>query len=243
MIIGIHQSGYFPWMGYFDKMAKSDLFILLDEVQLSDNSEMFRNVFLNKAGQKKYLTICYDKKDYMSKKNCEIHTNKNIKWQTDHKNFIVDTYKKSPFFNEIWDKILFIFEKEYDFAYDSSVDTVNVISNMLNIQTKIIRQSEIQYDRSLKKNELVLELCKKNKATVYLSGNGARSYMNVEDFNKCGIEVEYQKFEYPIYKQMNTSDFVPNLSIIDIFFNCGIEKTKNIFWENIKKNEQVRKVL
>ena len=62
MIVGIHQLHYFPWMGYLDKMAKSDAFVLLDEVQLNDASYMFRHTLLDKNGEKKYITIPFNKK-------------------------------------------------------------------------------------------------------------------------------------------------------------------------------------
>ena len=65
MIVGIHQLHYFPWMGYLDKMAKSDAFVLLDEVQLNDASYMFRHTLLDKNGEKKYITIPFNKKGYM----------------------------------------------------------------------------------------------------------------------------------------------------------------------------------
>ena len=57
MLAAIHQHHYFPWLGYMDKMAKADTFLLLDRVQLNDASYMFRHQLLDKNGEKKYITI------------------------------------------------------------------------------------------------------------------------------------------------------------------------------------------
>ncbi len=68
MRAAIHQPHYFPWLGYFDKMAKADLFVFMDEVQLEDRSYMLRNRFLRKDGELMYLSITASKKGYREKK-------------------------------------------------------------------------------------------------------------------------------------------------------------------------------
>lgn len=233
MKVSIHQPHYFPWMGYLDKMAKSDKFILMDEVQLTDKSNMFRNKFLSHGGQEKFLTVCFTKKGYMDKPFTEVTINKNVDWQTKHVNFLKDSYKKAPFFVEIWDRIEPILSNKYDFLCDVDVATVLLFKELFGIDTEIIYQHDLNYDKKLRKNELVLELCKCVSADEYLSGNGARKYMNVDYFQRNGVSVEYQVFEYPRYKQYNVDEFIPNLSALDILFNCGIDGARKIFWDNV----------
>ncbi len=62
MRVGIHQINYLPWMGYFNKIAKSDVFILMDEVQMTDGGMMQRNRVLNKNGEISFLTVAFEKK-------------------------------------------------------------------------------------------------------------------------------------------------------------------------------------
>lgn len=234
MRIAIHQPHYFPWLGYLDKMAKVDKFVLLDDVQLTDKSNMFRNKFLSKSGKDKYLTVCFTKKGYMEKPYREVELNKSINWQKDHINFILDNYKKSNYFEEIWERISPLFNKEYRYLCDVSIDSLLLLKEIFGISTEIIFQSNLSYDIQSKKNDLVIDICKVMNANQYLSGNGARKYMKLDLFEENNINVAYQQFEHPIYSQCNSVNFMPNLSALDILFNCGIEKSREIFWNNVK---------
>ena len=72
MKVAIHQPHYFPWMGYLDKMAKADKYIVLDEVQLEDRSPMVRNKFLQNNGEEHILGLSIRKKGYREKMTKEI---------------------------------------------------------------------------------------------------------------------------------------------------------------------------
>jgi len=238
MQIAIHQPHYFPWLGFFDKMAKVDKFIVMDVVQLTERSNMYRNLVLSQSGAEKYLTITFEKKDYIEKAYRELAINKSIKWQHNHRNFIKENYRKAEFFTEVWDKISWIFEKKYDLLFEAVYDSLVVIKEMLGINTSLINQSELIYNSNLRKSDLNLSLCMAVSADTYLSGNGARKYMNDMIFEQNGVKVVYQKFTYPTYNQINSEGFVPNLSSLDILFNCGIERTREIFWENVKSTNE-----
>ncbi len=233
MKVAIHQPHYFPWLGYLDKMAKVDEFVILDEVQLTDSSNMCRNRFLTKTGKERYLTVSFEKDGYMQKRFCDVGLNKQINWQRDHKNFILDTYRKLPGFDETWPKINHIFEKEYETAYEVSMDSMYALRDLFGINTQLVYQSAIDYCRESKKNDLVLELCEAVHADAYLSGNGAKKYMQLDTFAKRNIAVEFQAFSCPQYQQAYSPEFIPNLSSLDLLFNCGIEKSREIFWNNI----------
>ena len=111
MKVAIHQPHYFPWMGYFDKMAKVDKFIIMDDVQLEDSSVMVRNKFLENTGVEKLLSLNVDKKGYLEKKCREINLKDWQKVRKKHSKFLYYNYKNAPYFNEIWEKISCVFEK------------------------------------------------------------------------------------------------------------------------------------
>lgn len=236
MRVGIHQLHYFPWLGYMNKMAKSDIFIILDDVQLSDSSYMFRHKLLCKNGSEKYITIPFNKKNYMQRKFGEIELNPAVPWQKNHVNFIKDSYSKAPFFKEVWDVIGGFYEKEFETLFDVTNESVMLMREMLDVKTKLIYQSELP-EAAGKKNDLVLDLCKEVNADIYLSGNGARKYMDVASFENEGIKVQFQKFSLPEYNQMYSEQFVPGLCGLDMLFNIGIENSKQLLKETLNQKE------
>ena len=127
MIAAIHQHHYFPWLGYMDKMARADVFLLLDRVQLNDNSYMFRHQLLDKNGEKKYITIPFQKKGYMLRAYNELELNPAVDWQTRQKNFICDNYRRHPFFREIWHEIEPVFTEKYSCLWEVTDASVQIM--------------------------------------------------------------------------------------------------------------------
>lgn len=229
MVVGIHQPNYFPWMGYFDKMDNADVFILLDDVQLTDSSVTQRNRVLNCNGIPTYITVAFQKEGYMQKPLREIQLNQDVAWQKRQVDFLRGTYGKTPYFNEVWELIQPIFTKNYATLVEVNYATICLVKELLGITTKVIWQSEMNYSHEGHKNDLILNLCESVSADVYLSGKGAQKYMNLESFKHAGIKVEFQNFIMPEYKQIYSQSFCSGLSMLDVLLNCGIKGTKKLF--------------
>ncbi len=229
MKVAIHQPHYFPWEGYLKKIASVDKFILMDEVQLTDSSPMYRHSLMTVKGEPKYITIPFDKTEYKHKYYKDILLNDKIDWQQNHLNFLKENYGKSPFYKEVMDSIMPIFTKKYTRICDVTIDSVKLLVILLEIDTEIIYMSDLNYPRDSKKNQLVLDLCLAAGADYYLSGRGAKKYMELEPFNERGIEVEFQEFTQQPYPQHYSTEFVGGLSSLDMLFSVGIEETKKRF--------------
>ncbi len=237
MKVAIHQPHYFPWLGYLNKMARTDTFILMDEVQLTDSSNMYRNQLLTSGGVPKYLTIPFYKTDYKHKAYKELLINTSVEWQINHANFIRENYRKSPYFEEIWELVSPLLTKEYLQLSEVVIESVYLLKKIFEIPTRIILQSELDYPRDSKKNQLVLDLCLASGADHYLSGNGAKKYMEIEPFTEKGIRVAFQDYAVSEYKQnIGQMPFVPGLSTLDQLFNLGKEQSKEIFQEKLLTN-------
>ncbi len=243
MRVAIHQPHYFPWLGYFDKMAKADVFVLLDEVQFEKNSYMARNRIIDPRGDLKYLIITIDKKGYCEKKYSEINTVNNEAWRRKNLALLTEYYRKAPFHQEIIPYLSDFYQGYYETVCEWTVASILLIKNLLNIKTELVYQKNIVYDRSNKKSDMDMEICKSLNADTYLSGRGASlEYLNRERFAENGIKIVFQNFSHPIYPQINTSTFVSGISILDMLFNCGIEESRCIFWENVKKTNEFKEV-
>lgn len=237
MIAGIHQPHYFPWLGFLDKVAKSDKFIILDQVQLEKGSQMIRNRVLDISGNIKYLTISADTKDYLGREYRSIKVKDTDIWIKNQKNVLINYYRRAKYFDEVYAFMEEFYKNDFDTLFEWVFESVKEVCRVLSIDTPFVLQSEIEYDRDNRKSDMVMEICKALSADTYLSGRGGSSqYLDREKFWDNGIEIRFQVFEHPVYQQCQTSGFVSGLSVIDALFNCGIEGTKIIFWENCDKD-------
>jgi len=239
MTVAIHQPLYFPWIGYLDKMAKADKFIILDSVAMTKPSPITRNRFLTEDGIEKYLTAGIVSKSHTKLKISEVKLNPvdSINSLAKHENFLRFNYRKAPYFKEVWPSIENLLNYSGESLLEFLLRIINYLREVFDIKTELIFQSTIEYDKTQKSNEMLILLLKSLNADIYLSGTGAKDYMDDKLYEDALIEVRYQKFTSPLYKQFNTTDFIPNLSSIDMLFNCGLKGSRELFWTNVGNSE------
>ncbi len=225
MIVSIHQSQYLPWPAYFKKIAISDKFILLDDVQFQKNGVQNRNKLRNKNSDF-WLTIPLSG-SLEDKINEKIPSND--KWIKKHLQSITQSYSKAPYWSNHSDKVSSIYEGKLSRLDKINKSFIDYILMYLEIETDILLSSELQVEGQ--KSELVHNLCKKVGATHYISGEGAKDYLDIGLFSKNSIEVSFLKSYNPIYEQHHGS-FIPNLSILDMIMNVDKEKMTDYLQKN-----------
>jgi hypothetical protein len=213
--ITIHQPAYLPWLGYFDKIKKSDVFIFLDSVQFEKNSFINRNK-IKTANGPIWLTVPVFSKNHFQTSLKYTEINNKANWRRDHFLSIYYNYRKAKRFDECYEKLKLLYEKEYTFLSDLCWSQLLFWLNELKIDTKVIRASDLNIQS--KKSDLILDLCKYFEADCYLSGSLGKDYLVEGDFHKEGIKIEYQNYQHPIYEQL-WRVFLPNLSIVDLWMN------------------------
>lgn len=237
MIVGIHQPHYFPWLGFLNKIANSDSFVILDRVQLEKGSQMIRNRVLDNNGNIKYITISAETKDFLNKEYRFLRVKDKDIWTRNQRNALANYYGKAKFTNDILGILDEYFSNDFETLFEWVFESVRLSCSLLGIKTPLILQSELEYDSNNKKSDLVMNICKNVSADIYLSGMGASvKYLDKNKFKENGIEICFQNFIHPTYKQCQTEDFIPGLSILDVLFNCGVDNTKRLFWETISGN-------
>ena len=223
MLVSIHQPSYFPWQGLLNKINQSDLFILMDEVQLQDRGFQHRNLFLDKHFIQHLLTIPIEKKFYRNQKLKELKTANNF-WQKKHLHFFQHNYNHHPFYNEIMESILPLYQQNYTFLIDFLESNLRLNMQLFQIDTQLVLQSELNYHKDATKCTLILDLLKQVDASEYLSGIGAKHYQKNEDFTKENIVLLYQNYQQTPYSQYKAKTFYPGLSSLDLLFNVGKDK-------------------
>jgi hypothetical protein len=224
MIVAIHQPSYWPWLGLIDKIAKADIFIILDTVEVKRQSFQYRNIFYCN-GTGKFLTVPIHRN---SRTRIDRLRFKNDTWMQDHLNKLSAYYKKAPFFKEIISGIEWLYHDTFDRPVDFIVQTMIESLKLFDINTMIRLSSEL--DPQQRKGQLMLELSQKVSADVYLSGKGAAAYMeNVAgEFTKAGIKIIHQDFNHPVYRQNSNYPFVEGLAGLDLLFFQGIANSRKL---------------
>lgn len=241
MIAAIHQPHYFPWLGYFDKMAKVDCFVLLDQVQFEKGSQMNRNRIIDTNGNIKYITISGETTDHLNTEYRNIRTKDNSIWIRNQYNAIENYYRKAPAKKEMMPLIEHFFESDYSTVCEWTIGSIELIKSLLEIKTIILKQSDIDYDRQCRKSDLVYALCKAIGSAVYFSGKGGSvDYLDYNMFSENGITIIFQDFQHPVYNQINTNSFIPGVSVLDMLFNCGIDMTRSVFWQNVSSSSEFK---
>ena len=219
MILSAHQPAYLPWLGYLEKIARADVFVYLDTVQFEKNSFINRNRIKTPQGVQ-WLTIPVRAKGHLSMTLRDLATDATQPWHARHLKAITMNYSRAPHYTTCFPK----FEK-------LSVDRPSNLAELcwrqlcfwlseFGIAARVVRASELRVEGS--KSDLILQLCRHLGADRYLSGALGRGYLVEEDFRTAGIAIEYQDYRTPVYPQM-WGDFVPNLSIVDYWMNCGAD--------------------
>ncbi|WMW23241.1 WbqC family protein [Methanolobus mangrovi] len=219
MIVGIHQPNYLPYIGFFDKLKKSDIFILYDDAQFSKGDFHHRNKIRTPNGSK-WLTVPVEKK-LISINKIRIRNDLligNNKWNISHLGDIQNNYSKAPFYQKFITELENIYNEDYDFLVDLNMRLIQFLSDSFNIKTKIVCSSEFGFNS--KSTSKILDLVDAVGGNKYLSGSCGKNYLEIEQFDRCGIELIFQDFKHPIYDQQYNG-FMPNMTSLDALLNAG----------------------
>ena len=194
---------------------------------MTDSAFQHRNLFLTRDGKAKYLTIPFNRKGYLRRPLRDLEIT-DPGWSTGHLNFITNNYGRHPFYRQIFPVVEPLFRKRYDRLLDPIMESMRLSMECFGIDARIIFQSSLDYDRAARKGDLVMELLRANGARCYLSGAGAKSYLDESKFG-TDIKLLYDDFEHPVYPQINTERFAVGLSCLDVLFNIGRDEASKLF--------------
>ena len=223
-VVVIHQPDFIPYLGFFQRLSQCDLFIVLDHVQFSKGGWHNRDMIKAPEGTK-WLTIPVQLKGKHFPPINEVLVASISDWKASHLDQLGRCYGKAPFFDETFPDVEKIYALESSRLLDYSMRSIRWLMDKFSVNVPLTFSSELSPTGS--SNEMLVDLLQKVGATSYLSGTGARNYFSLEPFQRAGIEVLWQDFTHPVYPQLH-GEFVPYLSSIDILFNCGEKKSREI---------------
>lgn len=223
-VVAIHQPNYLPWAGYFHKLAACDLFVFLDSVQYPRGQTIANRNLVKTPNGVSYLTIPVTLPTAVDGKASYLEVEyADPRWKKKHLRTLEHAYKRAPYFDDAFSLVAGELEPERPFV-ELTIALIETIASYLDIATPRTRLSEL-VPQPRQKNELIVDVCMALDANVYLSGTFARVYNDEADLAEHGIELRYDEYQTPPYPQL-WGDFEPNLSVVDMLFNCGPESRR-----------------
>jgi hypothetical protein len=222
-IVCIHQPDFIPWIGFFDRLLKSDIFVVLDNVQLLRRGWHNRDKIKTAKGPM-WLTVPINWKGRSNQLINEAEIDNIQNWRRKQLKALDFWYKKAPYFDRYFPQIEKIYSRRHQKLVDLNVDLLNFLSQAFEIEVEVIFASSLNV--TAKSTDLMVRIVKAVGGDTYLSGIGAKDYLDEQKFEQARLKVIWQKFEHPVYPQLH-GEFIPDLSSIDFLFNCG-DKCVNI---------------
>ncbi len=220
MRVAIHQPNFLPWLGYFYKMAQCDVFVLLDNVQYTKNSFINRNR-IKTPQEAMWLTVPVKIKGRFGQLIKDVEITNKVDWRKKHLGTLETNYRKAEFFEPVFQSLKAIyFIGDWNNLCELNIRLLEWTLSLLKLEKKLVRASDLNVEGE--STQLLINIVKKLGGNIYLSGFGGAKYQEEELFKKAGVTLTYYAFEHPVYPQL-WAGFVPNLSIIDLLFNCGPE--------------------
>ncbi|MGI6776574.1 MAG: WbqC family protein [Acetivibrionales bacterium] len=225
MRVAVHQPNYIPWMGYFYKIYKSDVFVILDDVQYVKRSFINRNKIKTHRGEL-WLTVPVSFTEGSRCKINRVNINNEQDWKHKHLQNIEINYKKSAHFNEYFAEFKSVLMQDWTKLSDLNIVLIKNICKVFGIGTDILCSSQLEVEGD--STERIINICKTLGADEYLSGSGGAKYQDEGMYHRHNIKLVYSNFVQEPYQQL-WGDYIRNLSIIDYMFNCGLNIRD--FWE------------
>ena len=218
MIVSINQPAYLPWLGYFERIALSDVHIVLDHVQFEKNSFTNRNKIRTKTGWQWLTVPVKTKGKFGALAINKLAINNDSRWTAKHWAALQCHYAKAAYFSQYGEFFETVYAQEWPLLNALLRETTTYLLSAFGIQTPVVFSSDLNVEG--KKDELVLNLCKAVGATHYLSGPLGRDYLREECFTQAGIRVSYHDYQHPTYAQRYPGFEMP-LAAVDLLFNYG----------------------
>jgi len=224
VIVAAHQPHYFPWLGYIDKMAQADLFIVMDDLQYEKENFQNRNrIKLN--NQSAWITVPLERGAQSDRICDKLIRNDGVSakehWQRRTWTSLQIHYGKAPHFARYADEVEEVFTRPWTRLVDVTLHILDLVRRWFGISRPMLLSSSLELEGE--KTDRIIDFCRKVGAKVYLSGRGGSTdYLDVDALRREGITVAWQSFQHPVYPQRYPAlGFMPRMCVLDLLFNCG----------------------
>lgn len=224
MIVAAHQPHFLPWLGYLDKLAKADVFVVMDDLQYEPQNFQNRNRVKTNHGPtwlsvpllaaKQSATLLERRIDNTGRGGR--HHWQHRMWRT-----LEVHYGRAPYFTTYAPALRELCARRWDSLVELDLQVLDLARGWFGITKPIVRASSLGLRGA--KTARIQDLCTKLGAKIYLSGKGgSQRYLDVDQLARGGVTTLWQTFQHPQYPQRYAgAGFVSHLACFDLLLNMG----------------------
>lgn len=216
MKVGVIQSSYIPWRGYFDLIDEVDLFVFYDDVQFSKGSWRNRNRIKTARGLS-WISVPVRHKA-LAQLICDTEIESGLEWEKRQLGQFREAYAEAPHFKLAIAFLESALARKFRTISELNVFLVKELCAFLGIRTELVMSSQFPVQGA--KTDRLLMLLKAAGANAYLSGPTAKGYLVESEFRDAGIDLEYKSYDYAPYPQQ-WGAFEGTVTVLDLIANCG----------------------
>lgn len=232
-LVAIHQPNFLPWLGYFNKIAQADIFVILDGVQFAKTGGTWSNrVQMLVGGQPAWVTMPIVRSYHGVRTYREMEISDDSPWRTRLLRTIQLNYSATPHFGAVFPTLEAIISNPTPALAEFNEAGIRALCQGLQLDTgKLVRSSSLPVTGAA--TDLLVAIVAAVGGAAYLAGGQAMAYQDDDSFVAAGFEVIHQNFQHPVYPQANSRSFVPGLSIVDALMNCGWRDTRQLLLRQV----------
>lgn len=219
-LVAIHQPTFLPWLGWWDKLVRADVLVLLDDVQFPKKGGTWMNrVRMMVGGEARWVTMPVDRAYSGTRRVREMRIDESKPWRESMFATIHGSYARAPFADDVLRVVEEVLSASTDLVADLNERAIELLAGELALDTsKLVLQSELGVPGD--GTQLLVDLCRAVGGDAYLSGDGSDGYLENDAFAAAELELAFQDFRPPPYPQP-VAEHVPGLSVVDAAMNCG----------------------
>lgn len=220
MRVVISQSMYFPWVGMLEQIRLADVYVRYDDVQFSKGSFTNRVQVKTSSGMR-WLTVPL-RDLHLGQKINEVAIDNRTDWRARHRDVLELAYQSAPFREDMLAIVDRVFAGATDTVGEVSYASMFALADYFGIDSRLVRRDSANLGIGGESSDRVFDIVHALGATTYITGHGARNYLDHEKFERGGVDVVYMNYERVQYPQLH-GEFTPFVSALDLVANCGKE--------------------
>jgi hypothetical protein len=223
---------FFPWLGLFEQVRLSDVYVHYDDVQLPQGRSFITRVQLKTPQGSRWLTVPvrHDAKALIK----DVRIDETQNWRAKHLATLRHCYARAPYFDEMLAVAERIYGLDTSSLWELNVAGIEEVSRYFGFAPRFVLSSSLATESHGSRK--LLDIVELLGGETYVTGLGAMNYLDYDIFESRGVRVEYMQYQRAPYPQLH-EPFTASVTILDCIANCGKEgaqyiRSESIYWKD-----------